>query len=230
MPQSTPSTARHIGGNRMLLDAPTVLLLCWCCAAAANDCGELANHYGPYDYTNPEHFRTKLGIVQGAHFTPDVEALIRGVTGDIENDIDYTLRTFPNHHRALYSVAKLQLRSGYRRIGHYLTADCYFDRAMRFKPDDGIVRMIYGIYLHKKGRYEDALQRYKEALDLAPEEVELHYNIGLVYADLKRFKDAVPHAQKAYEAGYPLPGLRQRLKNAGVWDQGKTTPDETKRQ
>ena len=41
-------------------------------------CGSIANAYGPYDYRTD---RDALPIVDGAHFTPIVEALIRGNRG-----------------------------------------------------------------------------------------------------------------------------------------------------
>ena len=57
-------------------------------------CGPLANGYGPYDARKDPD---KLPIVLGAHFTPQVEMLIKATTGYIGGDIDYTLRAIPNH-------------------------------------------------------------------------------------------------------------------------------------
>ena len=67
-------------------------------------CGPLeTGGYGPYDYTNPIHFREKLPIVEGAHFDAGVESLrghLKKNAGTLDGDLDYTLRAFPNHHRA----------------------------------------------------------------------------------------------------------------------------------
>jgi hypothetical protein len=69
------------------------------------ECGTLANHYGPFDYTNARHYREKLPIVERAHFNRDVESLRRGQTAVRPGpDLHYVLGTFPNHHRALYSM------------------------------------------------------------------------------------------------------------------------------
>lgn len=223
---------RIITECRILFNCGFLLAVALCAAAnvpaqesITMDCGALRNHYGPFDYTNADHYANNLPVVERRHFTLEVEALVRGETGSIELDLNYTLRTFPNHHRALYAVAKLQLRSGFRRMRDYLTADCYFDRAMRFKPDDAKVRMLYGLYLHKKGNFDEAMLRYKEALVAVPDDIELHYNIGLLYCDLKDYPAAIPHAQTAYAAGYPLPGLRNRLIKAGAWDQDSGKSD-----
>lgn len=189
------------------------------------ECGKLSNHYGPYDYSNPDHRARYLPIVETAHFTTNVETLTRGQSSDnIPGDIDYTLRAFPNHPRALDAMARWQLANGRPPTARHYSADCYFVRAMTFKPDDGMVRMIYGIYLHKKGDYEGALLRYQEALELMPDSAEAHYNLGLLYTDLKRYREALDSARRAYALGYPLPGLQVRLRRAGVWSD---QPEET---
>jgi tetratricopeptide (TPR) repeat protein len=185
-------------------------------------CGLLDNAYGPFDYSNPVHRRDNLPIVEHFHFTPSVESLRAGRSDTVAGDLDYTLRAFPNHHRALFSVARLQLQEK-RANPLYYTADCYFDRAMRMAPEDGKVRMIYGIYLARKGEREAALVRYREALTLMPDSPEVNYNVGLLYSDMKQLELAKQHAIKAYKAGYPLPGLRNRLMRAGAWD-GKLPP------
>ena len=61
--------------------------------AAGSFCGELkpSGQYGPYDYSNAGHRNQHLRIVEQHHFTKDVENLIRGETGYLGQDIDYTL-------------------------------------------------------------------------------------------------------------------------------------------
>lgn len=57
-----------------------VLLGAWGATAQAQglpaQCGALRNHYGPYDYRVSRG--ETLDIVERAHFTPRVEALLRG--------------------------------------------------------------------------------------------------------------------------------------------------------
>lgn len=182
------------------------------------ECGNpFVNGVGPYDYNDPNLRKKRLPIVETYHFTPEVENLIRGETDiHILHDIDYTLRAFPNHHRALYTLARYRLSKSWRK-GKYLSAECYFDRAIRFRPDDPLVYVVYGIYLAKLGRKSKALTEYKKALQLAPESSEIHYNLGLLYVDLKKHELAVSHAIKAYELGYPLQGLKKKLIEKKLW-------------
>ena len=59
----------------------------------ASACGDLKTHYGPFDYRTD---RDKLEIVEGAHFTPEVEALIRGKSSArLGQDLAYTLTHSP---------------------------------------------------------------------------------------------------------------------------------------
>ncbi len=187
----------------------------------AAGCGSLQNGYGPFDYTNPIHFRDKLDIVERVHFDGGVENL-RGHAAhplNLGGDIDYTLRAFPNHHRALYTMARYYLtKKQFNRGALRYTANCYFQRAMRFKPDDGVVRMVFGVYLYKNGDLDGSGQRFREALELSPNDAEVHYNLGLVLVETKKYEEALHHAKKAYELGHPMPGLRNKLKRVDAWN------------
>jgi len=186
--------------------------------AADPYCGQLyIGQYGLYDYADPVIRRTKLIVVEIEHFTPDVQNLVSGRSG---GDINYVLVSFPNHYPALVAMSKLSLREKTTRPdGAQFTIECYFDRAIRFKPGDGIVRMIYGNYLLKLGgRSDDVIEQYHEAVRLEPENANINYNIGLLYLKKKDYELAIIHAKKAYELGFPLPGLRNKLVKSGKWD------------
>lgn len=181
----------------------------------AQVCGSLDNAYGPFDYRNNPDRRK---MVEPYHFPPEVESLRSGATATIGGDIDYTLRAFPNHHRALNSMANLGLKLHTDKPkGAHFTVDCYFDRALRFAPDDGIVREIYGVYLSRTDRKREAVRVLEDALQYEKDNANLHYNLGLVYADLKDYPNALKHAQLAYRLGASLPGLRNKLEAAGQW-------------
>ena len=200
-------------------------------AQHSSQCGEIyGGGYGPYDYTNPVHFNEKLPVVERAHFTPEVESLeghnkCGGNGCELTGDISYTLRAFPNHHRALLAMVRYYAEGRDKSRGQmtYLP-ECWFERAMRFAPADGNVHMIYGYYLNKKGKTEQALQQYKAAVDMMPNSAEAHYNVALLYTDSGDYKLARQHARTAYELGFPLLGLRHRLERKGQW--ADSEPDE----
>jgi hypothetical protein len=110
-------------------------------------CGNLAAPGSQiYDYNSPEDKRM-LATVEAFHFTSEVENLRSGVTGTIGSDLNYTLLMFPNHHRALTSMGNLALREKtLKPQGAQFSIECFFDRALRFKPNDATVRLVYANY------------------------------------------------------------------------------------
>ena len=188
--------------------------------AAKTFCGELDawDQFGPFDYRSAS--KDTLEVVESQHFTENIKNLIRGEDAFLGDDISYTLVRFPNHYPALQAMVKLSLREkDVRPLSAHYSVECFFDRAMRFRPGDGIVRMLYANYLLKlKGRAEEALEQYQEAVRIQPEHANINYNIGLLYLKIKNYEQSVVHAKKAYKLGFPLPGLRNKLKRAGKWD------------
>ncbi len=77
--------------------------------------------------------------------------------------------------------------------------------------------MLQGIHFFKTGRMDQAEISFQVALDLAPNSAEIHYNLGLLYIREGNFEYAREHAVRAYELGFPLPGLRRKLIDADQW-------------
>lgn len=204
----------------------TVMLSASAAHAAGNYCGPLSGgHYGPFDYRLRGTFN--LDVVERAHFTPEIEAGIKGNTSYLGQDLNYTLRAVPNHPRALSTLVQLAVRKKTLKIDHMMyPVECYFDRALRFAPDDGTVKAIYGNYLHSVGRSNEALKMLQDAANLLPQDPTINYNLGLVYFARKDYAAAMRHARVAYDLGFPLPGLKNKLTKAGKWEQAAATAAE----
>lgn len=170
----------------------------------------------PWDYRIKTHHQP---LVERAHFTAQVEMLIRGQSGQaLEPDLDYTLNQIPNHHRALISLQRL----GERRKSDHLSGmkypiECYFDRAVRFMPDDLVARQLYAAYLHSKNRDDIAIYQLSIVEKMAEDNPLTHYNVGLLYVQMKRYDDAVRQALRAEELGFHQTGLKDRLIELGHW-------------
>lgn len=174
--------------------------------------------YGPFDYTNPNHRQKHLKIVEEFHFTPRVKNLVKGQSGSIEDDLDYTLRAFPNHHQALYSLIKYSVDKARRNKSWpkgMPQPECYLQRAAAFAPKDANVELLHGLYLHRIGELDKALSHYQRGLRIQPNSAEGQYNTGLLLLDMGRPEEAVVHARQAYKLGHPLPGLNNKLIDAG---------------
>lgn len=179
-------------------------------------CGSLKAEPGPYDYRTDQD---KLPIVVNAHFRPEVEALIRGTTDKLPGgDIAYTLRAIPNNHRALIAMMRLSEKEKTPKpYGSTYTIDCWFERAVLFRPDDSIVRMIYSTYLNSKSRLPEANTQLDAATVYAKDSGFTHFNIGLHYFDLKNYDKALVQAHKAMSLGFARPELAEQLRSVGKW-------------
>lgn len=198
-----------------LLLAPAVM------AQQVSICGSLNNAYGPYDYRKD---RDKLPIVDDHHFNSDVERLVKGASGYLGGDIDYVLRAFPNHHRALVAMMRLgEKEKTSKPQGANHTVECYFERAARFAPNDTVARALFATFLAKSGRREDAMLQLDHATRHAVDNPFAHYNIGLVYLEMKEYDKALVQAHRAIELGFPKTELANALKQAGAW---REPPDQ----
>jgi len=182
-------------------------------------CGRLrsAGQYGPYDYRTAT--KAQVEVVLFNHFTSDVENLRRGVTTGKHpaGDMDYTLRALPNYARALVAMMRIAERENTDQpAGAQYTVACYFERALRFRPDDHIVRMLYASYLMKKNHPEDAIPQLDYVASTAdPENALTHYNLSLLYLDAAQYDKAKEQALQAETLGKPIDAIRARLSTAG---------------
>ena len=178
--------------------------------------------YGPYDYKNPDN-RSRIELVERYHFTREVETLQGGKnSSDSYGDLNYTIGAIPNHHRALYAMSNYYLQQlssmGHGEMlkrarvnAHPVPPECFFNRAMVFAPEDHALHVLYGIYLHKRGRKAEALERYLIGESQRPQDGELAHNIGLLYFDLGDLRKAEEYAEKARKLGFPLTGLQKKI-------------------
>lgn len=171
---------------------------------------------GPLDYrTTPPD---EIEFVEVRHFPANVERLIRGEKGTIGGDIAYTLRVFPNHPRALRSAAEWTRRNGgVMPPDMQYTITCWFDRAVAYRPDDAQVRIVWAFELLKAKQTDAAREQVSKAEELAKDSPQLHYNVGLLYFELKEYDKSMANARIAYEQGFNLPGLKDKLTRAGKW-------------
>lgn len=207
------------------------LCLTWPVAASAQLADSQCNFSfnadaaGPYDYRTE---RAMLSVVERRHFTSKVETLRSGEsTTKPGPDISYTLNKYPNHHRALLSLSKLGLQLKTDNVPEMsYSISCFFERAVRFRPNDTVARLIYARHLGLTGKPQEAKAQVALAGNYAKENPLTHYNIGLIALELKDYDAALKHAQIAYGLGISSPLLRDELTKAGKWTE-PATPAQT---
>lgn len=208
-----------------------LVTMLFCCLASVSfsddfDCGPLENGVGPWDYRDPtldlptgDAPKGRRKLVENVHFKRRTEAL-DGNLEVVAGDLAYTLRAFPNHPRAMLSLARLEdklatLPKGRAKPKLSMTLECAIDRALRFVSDDPVIWEVQGIVLHRRKRYEAALEAYGRAEELGRTSAQLDYNVGLLLFDMQRYDESVVRATRAYGRGFPLQGLRNKLSIVG---------------
>lgn len=63
--------------------------------------------------------------------------------------------------------------------------------------DEAIILLNKGELLYKNGLVEDAILIYKKALEFAPEDEDIHYNLAIAYAKIGDTNSAIKHYQEA---------------------------------
>ena len=156
--------------------------------------------------------RQQLRTVEQYHLGKALADIDGGLWELALSECDFILRYFPDHPRGLNLMAETA-----RKLNKLDVAESYFDRAIQLFPQSATTYAAYGIFKYRIGQLEESAQALKRSVTLIPDYAEAHYNLGLVYADLKQLDKANVHAQAAYRLGYPLPGLQQVLKRADAW-------------
>jgi len=211
-------------------------VLCLTSSAAfadEDDCGNFdSSDYGgigPWDYHHPssrvptgEDPMGRIKRVENVHFQRQWEYVSPRVGSyKIANEVIYTLLVFPNHPRALWTLSRLEkLRGPLKNYASNprvpkMTVECFFDRALRFRPNQSPTWMIYGMHLHSRGRLSDAREAYVTAKNLGEDSTQFHYNFGLLLVDTKELDLAEESARVAYSRGYQQPGLKDQLAKLG---------------
>ena len=193
---------------------------------------------GPNDYYDRDPWTQQyLRAVDSHHLYPAEEQVQKGFTTsssgakfrNIWEEIDFTLRWFPNHPKGLQFMARWLPKYPHppdKSIEYYFQRAIEYRPTAQLRPVDATTRMIYAIYLHKNNKYEKAQEQYESALSLAPDNSEIHYNLGLLLVIRKDYPGAMEHAKRAYTLGFPLPGLKNKLIKAGVWNETPTKKTE----
>ncbi|WP_297848109.1 lipopolysaccharide assembly protein LapB [uncultured Desulfovibrio sp.] len=90
------------------------------------------------------------------------------------------------------------------------TAAVFLQRGLEGKkgfwgPEDLIIFNRLGILLRRAGKWREAAEEYRKALQVAPNDEKLHYNLGMAYLEGKDFESARASILKALALNPDLP-------------------------
>lgn len=134
---------------------------------------------------------------------------------DAVSEFKYFFERVPNTH-PMFVDALAQSCNALGKVDDYENAVKFCDLAIEAQPDNGAGYMAKAMLLRRQKRTDEALEVLEKGNTAAKgESAEIHYLLGLTYLDLKSYEPARAHARDAYRLGYPLPALRDRLRQAG---------------
>ncbi len=198
------------------------------CYAATLECpnargstnGGHSGQFGPFDYRDPANRigpSSPLHVVEIYHFTTGVATLTKGESSSVTGDLSYTLRAFPNHHRALQSLADLGIQAKRINVGDLpYSIPCFFIRAKNYSPTDGMVDAVYAYYLANMNQKDLARIEADLAIKKADNNPRIYYDSGLAYYYIGEFKKAKECSEMAKKLGSTAVGLDTLLSKVNV--------------
>jgi tetratricopeptide (TPR) repeat protein len=83
------------------------------------------------------------------------------------------------------------------------------------QPENGVKKVTELIELGKfyflNQCYEQAIEKYTEALDLTPNDPDIYYNLGIVYESINRLDEAREMFEKAVDMKGDFEAAREHL-------------------
>jgi tetratricopeptide (TPR) repeat protein len=75
------------------------------------------------------------------------------------------------------------------------------------QDEEKIVALLQeGVASHDQEKYPEAIEKYKEALALAPEDGEIHYELSFTYWKMKEYDKGIEHADLAIKYSPDIAG------------------------
>jgi tetratricopeptide (TPR) repeat protein len=169
------------------------------------------DYYDPNEFLRDPHI---FKAVERAHITGGGARELKAKRyGPAYGHVEFALRYYPNHPKGLLLLSDVCVKWKSPQCD----ADGWFARAIDVNPNIAQTHTLHGLHLHRTGRHKEALEAYKKAIQLDPNSVYAHYNLGLLYFDMGQFPLSNEEAQRSYALGAQYPGLRDKLQKAGKW-------------
>jgi tetratricopeptide (TPR) repeat protein len=105
----------------------------------------------------------------------------------------------------------------HQQISYWNNSFTLFSHAIKVTQNNYVAYNICGMSYNNLGRYQDAIESYKQAIIFKPDYVEAHYNLGVVYGALSRWQEAIESYKQAIRI---KPDYAKAYLNLGVSYEG----------
>ena len=127
--------------------------------------------------------------------------------------------SIPNHPGALDAYSRYEhryrnsdiFRDNKQNLKPTNEAECFFRRATHIYPQHPETFRVWGLHYYRNGQYEKSVDGLMTAMSQGDNSADVHYYAGLSYLALGNDQEAIKHAKVAYDQGFPLQGLKNKL-------------------
>ena len=85
----------------------------------------------------------------------------------------------------------------YYNLGMFTQAIKFYNRALKFNPDDEKIHLNLGNAYKKLGMFKEAVKSYKYVVHSKPNDATAHYCLGLAYGKIGMYKQAKNSLEKS---------------------------------
>lgn len=161
------------------------------------------------DYFSPStdpNYSEHLWAVEEYHYKPAVNWLMSGSPAQARDDIEFILRHFPNHPKAL----ALAFEYG-KRIKQPDYALPLYQKAVQMNPKIAGIWSDFGTLQHELKNYTEAVACFEKAVAINAKTGIYRYNLGLSLFEIKEYEKAQVEATAARDMGVPFTALQDKL-------------------
>jgi tetratricopeptide (TPR) repeat protein len=160
------------------------------------------------------HYCAGTTLLQRARFVGDAERR-QSILGAARSETEFTYSR-SNRTSPLFVYVAIQLATILSEQGDTAGAISMLQDVLKDQPQAEILYSAIAVSQLKLNRSREAKETLLRGAEvLERESAEIYYNLGLVSLELGEVDSAADYASRAYELGFPLPGLRNRLQKLG---------------
>lgn len=161
------------------------------------------------------HYCAGLVLLNRSKFSTSTDKA--STLSDAFQEVNFTLQripeTSPLYSSVLAAIARIQ-----QELKKFDSAKQYLDRAIAIAPDEPAAYILLALLYREQGNQQQALQTLEQGNTVTDGmSADIHYNLGLIELEIGKVESAAKHAKAAYDLGYPLSGLKNKLMAKNAW-------------